>query len=69
MSYVPELDGRQYVLALKQDGDCFLLFEERELIIIHKVMLVRNKALADKIGALLNVVGDRFGHNDNFRRK
>ena len=66
MVYVPELDGRLYAVAIKSDNSLFILLEERELIKLHSYLLVRNRGLADKFGALLRDVGKKYGVNGNF---
>lgn len=68
MNYVPELDGRLYALILNTDKKLFIFFEEKELIKLHSYLLIRNKGLADKIGALLNQVGDDYGVNPNMKK-
>ena len=66
MIYVPELDGRVYNISLRNDSSLFILFEERELIKLHSYLLIRNRGMADKLGALLRDVGDKHGINTNF---
>jgi len=68
LNYVPELDGRLYALILNTDKKLFIFFEEKELIKLHSYLLIRNKGLADKIGALLNQVGDDYGVNPNMKK-
>lgn len=67
MSYVPEIDGRLYVIGLKEDKSLFILFEESELIKIYNFLLVRNRGMAEKFKALLDSVGDKYGVNNNVK--
>jgi len=69
MVYVPERDGRLYVVALKEDRNVFVLFEERDFIKIYSYLLVRNRGLADKFGALLVEVGEKYGVNRNLENE
>ena len=68
MVYVPDIDGRVYALLLNKNKTKFILFEEREIIKIYQFLLVRNRSMADKIGALLDQVGEEYGVNPNMKK-
>jgi len=67
MNYKPEIDGRLYVIVLREDKSKFIIIEEFDLIKIYNFLLVRNRGYAKKFRALLNDVGNTYGVNNNLK--
>lgn len=59
-SYHPDTDGRIYRLSLQEKNNIFINLDERELVEMAEILLVRRKKLAIKLIAVVDEVGEFF---------